>query len=59
MRFVRVIFVPEDDACFFLYCATSAGAVRQAADLAAVSFESIQGPGEPAMPPPIDKKEET
>src|SRR6478736_2609307 len=55
VRFVRVVFVPEDDACFYLYRAASAGAVQQAADLAALSIESIQRPGEAAMPQPISE----
>jgi hypothetical protein len=31
VRYVRAIFVPEDETCFFLYEAGSAGAVRDAA----------------------------
>jgi hypothetical protein len=31
VRFLRSIFVPEDDACFFLYEGTSAQAVKAAA----------------------------
>jgi hypothetical protein len=31
VRFLRSIFVPEDDACFFLYEGPSADAVRAAA----------------------------
>jgi hypothetical protein len=31
VRFLRSVFVPEDDACFFLYEGTSARSVRAAA----------------------------
>ena len=31
VRFLRSIFVPEDDACFFLYEGSSAQSVRDAA----------------------------
>jgi hypothetical protein len=31
IRFLRSIFVPEDDACFFLYEGSSAQAVKAAA----------------------------
>jgi Nickel responsive protein SCO4226-like len=31
VRFVRAIFVPEDETCFFLYQAASAEIVREAA----------------------------
>ena len=31
VRFLRSIFVPEDDACFFLYEGSSAQSVRAAA----------------------------
>lgn len=31
VRFLRSVFVPEDDACFFLYEGASAQAVRDAA----------------------------
>ncbi len=38
MRFVRSVFVPEDEACFYLYEAPSAEAVREAARRAALPF---------------------
>jgi hypothetical protein len=31
VRYVRAIFVPEDETCFFLYAAGSADAVRETA----------------------------
>lgn len=42
VRFLRSVFVPEDDACFFLYEGPSADAVRAAAaraDLRAAHVE--------------------
>lgn len=49
VRYVRSIFVPEDETCFFLYEAESADAVREAAQRAGVVFERIAealaGPG--------------
>ena len=44
VRFLRSIFVPEDDACFCLYQATSASAVREAAQRAALSFNAVSEP---------------
>ena len=38
VRFVRSIFVPEDEACFHLYEAVSADAVRQAAKQAGLDY---------------------
>jgi Protein of unknown function (DUF4242) len=38
VRFVRSVFVPEDEACFYLYEAPSAEVVRQAAWRAALPF---------------------
>ena len=38
VRLVRSVFVPEDEACFYLYEATSAEAVREAARRAALPF---------------------
>jgi hypothetical protein len=46
IRFVRSIFVPEDDACFHLYQAASAGAVREAAESAGIGFSRIHAAGE-------------
>ena len=36
MRFLRSVFVPEDETCFYLYEAASAEAVREAARRAAL-----------------------
>lgn len=41
VRYVRVIFVPEDETCFFLYEAGSADDVREAASRAGVPFEHV------------------
>jgi Nickel responsive protein SCO4226-like len=41
VRYLRSIFVPEDETCFFLYEAASADAVREAAQRAGVVFERI------------------
>src|SRR4029077_15719674 len=41
VRYVRVIFVPEDETCFFLYEAASAEAVRDAACRAGLSSGRI------------------
>jgi hypothetical protein len=41
VRYVRSIFVPEDETCFFLCEATSADAVREAVRRAAVPFERV------------------
>jgi hypothetical protein len=41
VRCVRSTFVPEDETCFFLYEATSADAVRDAALRAALPFERV------------------
>ncbi len=41
MRFVRSIFVPEDEACFHLYEATSAETVHKAARRAGLAFERV------------------
>jgi hypothetical protein len=38
VRFVRLVFVPEDEACFYLYEAPSAEVVREAARRAALPF---------------------
>ena len=38
VRFVRSVFVPEDEACFYLYEAPSAEVVREAARRAALPF---------------------
>ena len=41
VRYLRSIFVPEDETCFLLYEASSADAVREAALLAELPFERI------------------
>jgi Protein of unknown function (DUF4242) len=41
VRFVRSIFVPEDETCFLLVEADTAETVREAAKRAAVSFERV------------------
>ncbi len=41
VRFLRSIFVPEDETCFYLYEAGSADAVREAAGRAGLAFERV------------------
>jgi Protein of unknown function (DUF4242) len=41
VRYVRSIFVPDDETCFYLYEATSADDVREVARRAALPFERI------------------
>ena len=41
MRFLRTIFVPDDETCFLLIEASSAEAVRDAADIAALPYERV------------------
>jgi hypothetical protein len=41
VRYLRSIFVPEDETCFYLYEAASAEAVRRAASRAELSFERV------------------
>lgn len=41
IRFVRSIFVPEDETCFYLYEAETVEAVREAARRAALPLERI------------------
>jgi len=41
VRYLRSIFVPEDETCFYLYEAADAEAVREAATRAAVPFERV------------------
>lgn len=41
VRYLRSIFVPEDETCFLLFEAGSAEAVREAAQRAALQFERI------------------
>jgi hypothetical protein len=41
VRFLRSIFVPDDETCFYLYEAASAGAVEMAAAGAALRVERV------------------
>lgn len=41
VRYVRAIFVPEDETCFFLCEAESIDAVRETANRAALRFERV------------------
>jgi Protein of unknown function (DUF4242) len=41
VRFLRTIFVPEDETCFYLFEAGSATVVREASRRAAVQFERV------------------
>ena len=41
VRYLRSIFVPEDETCFHLYNASSAAAVRAVASRAGLRFERI------------------
>jgi Nickel responsive protein SCO4226-like len=41
VRYVRAIFVPEDETCFFLYEAGSVEAVREAARRAGLGSERV------------------
>jgi hypothetical protein len=52
VRFLRSIFVPEDETCFFLYEAPSAAIVRDAVGRAALSFERVVE----AVPAPIGEE---
>jgi hypothetical protein len=41
VEFLRAIFVPEDETCFYLYDAESVDAVRRAASRAVLRFERV------------------
>ncbi len=41
VRYLRAVFVPDDETCFYLYEAKSADAVQQAADRAALRIERV------------------
>ena len=41
VRYVRSIFLPEDETCFFICEAASADTVREAARRAALPFERV------------------
>lgn len=43
VRFLRSIFVPEDDSCFFLYEGPSAEAVREAGQRAELAIGRVEG----------------
>lgn len=41
VRFVRSLFVPDDETCFYVYEAASVETVREAARRAALPFERV------------------
>jgi hypothetical protein len=41
VRFVRSIFVPEEELCFYLFEANSKEVVREAAELSGLHFDRI------------------
>jgi hypothetical protein len=41
VRYLRSLFVPEDETCFYLYEASCVDAVREAARRAAVPFDRV------------------
>jgi Nickel responsive protein SCO4226-like len=41
VHFLRSVFVPEDETCFYLYQAASSDAVHAAAHRAALPFERV------------------
>jgi hypothetical protein len=41
VRFLRSIFVPDDETCFYLYEAATADVVHEAARRAALPFERV------------------
>jgi hypothetical protein len=41
VRFVRSLFVPEDETCFYFYEAATAADVREAAQRAALPFDRV------------------
>lgn len=41
VAYVRALFAPEEETCFYLYQAESADAVREAARRAALRFENV------------------
>jgi hypothetical protein len=42
VRFLRTVFVPEDDACFFLYEGPTTDAVREAAARAGLAAGDVR-----------------
>ena len=55
VRYLRSIFLPDDETCFFLCEAASIEAVRETARRAALSFERI---AETATPTSIEEVEQ-
>ena len=41
MRYLRSMYLPDEETCFLLYEAESAEAARRAAGLAAIGFERV------------------
>lgn len=56
VRFLRSIFVPEDETCFLLFEARSADAVHQAARRAGLAYEHV---GETAAGSSIDTRDQS
>jgi hypothetical protein len=54
IRFLRSIFLPEDETCFYLYEAETVEAVREAASRAELTFdrvtEAVAGVASPPQP---------
>lgn len=50
VRWLRTIFVPEDETCFYLYEAASAEFVREAGRRAGLVFERVLAAAEPQLP---------
>lgn len=47
IRFLRTIFVPEDETCFYLFEASSASVVRDVGERAGVRFEHVNRASSP------------
>jgi len=43
VAFVEAIFLPQDESCFLVYRARSAGDVRTAGSLAGLAFDRVTG----------------
>jgi hypothetical protein len=52
VRFLRSVFLPDEDACFYLYQASSAAAVRAAAERASLAINAISAAGK-SLPRPV------
>lgn len=50
VRWLRTIFVPEDETCFYLYEAASAELVRTAGERAGIPFERVLDATETELP---------